>query len=336
MSRFAAYAERRDPVLGWSHAAPGSPDATVADESGARRLPAFPDPAEPACISAYGDSFTWGSEVADEHTWANFLARRLRCRITDYAVPAYGTDQAYLRYLGKKSDVARVVLLGIYSDDVPRNVNRYRALVSPNITFGLKPRFVLDERGELVLLPVPLPDEAGMRAISEEAGSRLEHEYFQLGGPESLRRWEFPHALSLLRVAASWRTRQRLMHRALHEPFFDPAHPSGALPLTVAIAAAFQREAAQRGAFGAVMVIPAWEDMDAHRRTGRWIYQPLLDALAARGIPALDVGERLSEAPANDEYCSLYVGCRQGHFTPVAHRRMADAVHDWLAKLGKP
>ena len=52
----------------------------------------------PICGSAFGDSMTYGAEVADDQTWLYLLSLRLGCAVTNYAVSAYGLDQAVLRY----------------------------------------------------------------------------------------------------------------------------------------------------------------------------------------------------------------------------------------------
>src|SRR5690349_19009125 len=62
-----AHLARRDPVLGWLP--PKERWKGDLDASGSRVVPAFPDPASPACASLYGDSFTWGEEVEPEDAW---------------------------------------------------------------------------------------------------------------------------------------------------------------------------------------------------------------------------------------------------------------------------
>jgi hypothetical protein len=65
------YLKERDPVLGW----PIKSDYANLDKSGARIIPSYPDPDRfESCISTYGDSFTFGSDVDDEHAWTNILS----------------------------------------------------------------------------------------------------------------------------------------------------------------------------------------------------------------------------------------------------------------------
>lgn len=91
-----AYRLKPDLQLGWP-----SPDLFGKgdyDSSGSRIIPSFPDPNEEACVSAYGDSFTWGHEVGNEFAWSNVLSKILDCRVSNFGVSCYGTDQSYLRF----------------------------------------------------------------------------------------------------------------------------------------------------------------------------------------------------------------------------------------------
>jgi len=64
----------------------------------------------------YGDSFTEGSGVDPEHAWSNVLSQLLHCRVANFGVSGYGTDQAYMRFLNNQRDPARVVVLGFLSE----------------------------------------------------------------------------------------------------------------------------------------------------------------------------------------------------------------------------
>ena len=143
---FDAYLARRDPLLGWPPpAARGGP---IHDEHGARRAP--DEAPGPPCMAVFGDSFTFGDEVAPDETYAHALGERLRCRVANYGVGGYGTDQAYLRYRERFEEPADVVLLAHYSENIIRNVNRYRGFLTGG-GFGWKPRFRLDDGSSLEL-----------------------------------------------------------------------------------------------------------------------------------------------------------------------------------------
>jgi hypothetical protein len=94
------------------------------DKIGSRYVPEFPDPDKyQACVSLYGDSFTWGDEVDDVHAWGNVLSKLLHCRVSNFGVGGYGTDQAYMRFHYNKNDKPKLVILGFYTENIQRNVS---------------------------------------------------------------------------------------------------------------------------------------------------------------------------------------------------------------------
>ncbi len=105
---YAKYRAEYDTILGWPLKNDGRFDA-----GGAGPSPAFPNTDHP-CVALFRDSFTFGSEVSDDVVWGNVLARRLGCRVANYGIGVYGTDQAYLRFLEQDVGSGAVVILGIF------------------------------------------------------------------------------------------------------------------------------------------------------------------------------------------------------------------------------
>src|SRR6185312_6104743 len=114
-------AENFDAKLGWI--AP----KLFRETNGARISP--DNPSSPACLSLYGDSFVFGVEVSNTAAWGNQLAKKLNCKVLNFGVGAYGTDQAYLRFMANSNDPSGVVVLGILSENIVRNVNQNRAFL---------------------------------------------------------------------------------------------------------------------------------------------------------------------------------------------------------------
>ncbi len=175
---YPEYLRMHHPVLGWP--APNDPRH---DATGARPAPAFPNN-EPACVALFGDSFTYGAEVEDDEAWGNLLAQRLNCRVANYGVGGYGTDQAFLRFRDRADDRAPIVILGVFEDNAQRNVNRYRELLAGAPSFSFKPRFALNDRGELALLPMALPAPEDARDFIESPERFLTDEHFLPGSRE--------------------------------------------------------------------------------------------------------------------------------------------------------
>ena len=123
---YPEYLAIRDPVLGWPAPNTFGQDGER-DAVGSRIIPLFPDPASYSpCVALYGDSFTWSSEVDHAHAWSNVLSGLLQCRVANYGVGGYGTDQAYLRFLHNEKDVAPIAILNHLSENILRNVNQFR------------------------------------------------------------------------------------------------------------------------------------------------------------------------------------------------------------------
>jgi hypothetical protein len=326
-SGYDGYLSRRDPLLGWP--APSAIGQGEFDSAGSRVVPRFPDPTvQPTCVALFGDSFTWGDEVVPEQAWGNVLAGHLGCRVGNYGVPGYGTDQAFLRFKHRIRDGARIVVLGHWSEDIIRNVNRYRGFLVPN-PFGLKPRFVTEADGRLELLPLPLLDAQEFAAL----GGRPElipHEYFHPGGPSGVTRLRFPYLLSILRLTSNYRLRAWIQGRPAYAEFYDPDHPSGALTVTLDILKAFEREARTRGQHPVVVLIPDLKDLHELRSSARLPYGVLADRLEESGIPTPDVAARMLEYLGDRDPCALFTNCDRGHYNPVGYQRLARIVYDWM------
>lgn len=157
LGKYDVYMKRRHPVLGWPLSR-GSKGYGLINEgrydaTGARPSPFFAS-SERAYVALYGDSFTYGWEVDDAHTWGDVLARRLGRRVANYGVAGYGTDQACLRFKLNERDSSQIVILGIWPENIMRNLTQYRGFLGSEF-FSLKPRFMIDRGGKLALVPLP-------------------------------------------------------------------------------------------------------------------------------------------------------------------------------------
>jgi hypothetical protein len=323
---YDAYLERRDPLLGWP--ALDAPGKGEMDASGSRVVPSFPDPTTPSCVALFGDSFTWGDEVGPADAYGNVLAKRLGCRVANYGVGGYGTDQAFLRYRERIRDPAPVVVLGHFAENVIRNVNRFRGFLSGG-RFGLKPRFLRGPDGALELLPLAQLSAAEYAELWRRP-ELLPNEYFLPGGAAGVTVLRFPYTLSLLRVLGHYRFRSTRDRMPSYAQFYEPGHPSGALPLTTAILVAFWREAQARGQTPVVALIPDEKDLVALQRSGRTSYASLEQALREQGVETPPVAEKLLEVLHGRVPCALYVRCGAGHFTPEGYAELARVIGDWI------
>jgi hypothetical protein len=315
-----------DEELGWP--APAAATRPPRDSTGAKYNGEFPR-AGRACASAYGDSFVWGEEVPPADGWIEQLSHRLGCRVANYGVSGYGTDQAYLRFRRTTADEAPLVLLGIYPENIIRNVNQYRAFAGYALHPGsLKGRFVPDAAGRLAWVPRPRLDEEGFVALNRTPAAALPNEYLlpdTRDGPVTLR---FAYTLTLLRMALKPRLVARLTGRPSWSDFYEARHSSRALALTAAIAEAFAREAARRGKHPLVVMLPGASSFRGHAKYGSFEYAPLTAALAEMGVDVFDPGPALLAALGERSYCVLYAHSEscEGHYGVFGSSIVADVV----------
>ncbi len=328
--QWLAAAGNWDDELGWP--SPREAVAPPRDATGAKHIADFPQDAR-TCASVYGDSFVWGDDIPLAQGWVEQLARKLTCRVANYGVSGYGTDQAYLRFTRMAGDDAPVALLGIFPENVMRNVNQYRQLIGFNQTpLVLKGRYLLDSASHLAWIHRPRIDEAGYLRLLRDPQSIVPHDYMlpdTRDGPVTLR---FPYLLTALRIALMPRLWTRITGSPSWGDFYRADHPSGALALTVAIAEAFVRDAEHRGKRALVVMLPGASSFRARAKDGKPEYQPLLTALAARQVAVFDPAPALLTALGQRSYCALYTDpphCA-GHFGVSGSGLVADVM---LAEL---
>jgi hypothetical protein len=316
----ARYFAARNPLLGW-----GPP----LDTTGRQPPPTRPDPAYGAgaapCASAYGDSFTWGTDAPADGTWPHQLGLLLGCRVANYGVVGYGSDQALLLFRAQaRGDRSSVVVLAHVSENLLRNVNQYRNLLYPGQRLAFKPRFVPDG-DSLRLVPVPIRSADDLRDLPAHPARHLPYEAY-LRRP----RRGFPYTWSLLRWAASdFQARARLGGYPPHRPFYQPDHPSRALAVTTRILAAFSRDARAAGRTPFVLLVPMGPDFAYARRTGEWADQPLADALAREGVAVIHAGPAMLRRLGGREPCTLFADCA-GHFNAAGYRMLAEVAAEGM------
>lgn len=326
---YERYLAARDPELGWP--APGDLGGTKYDASGSRPVPAFPEPGR-ECVSLYGDSFTYSPEVSDADTWGSVLARELGCRVANFGVKAYGTDQALMRFERNATDHAPVVILGFFVRDVLRNVSQYLQLDFTNLPTSFKPRFVGDG-DDLRTIALPHVAAADLQAFRDDPARFLTDETFLPDTRFGPARIAFPYSRVLVRLATSERVRARIAGRPNWADFLTPGHPAGGLEVTVRIMERFIAGCRARGAHGLVVVFPAESSFDYAAKTGVDPTGHLTAALAQAGIDYLDLAPGLARHLGTRPYGKL-LASPGGHHNAEGDRVVARLVHAHLAGRG--
>jgi hypothetical protein len=269
-------------------------------------------------VSVYGDSFTHGDEVQLYETWADQLQQmRPKLEVLNFGVPAYGTDQAFLRFRrdGRKLK-ANAHILAIWPEDIARNVNVIRFFLNPRGNLGTsKPRFVM-ESGELKLLNSPVLSKQAFLdvVLNKKVSPVVNLDYWYR---EDEQRFPYYYRLQCLRaVLSTYNTYQRREIR--NRLYFDKS--GEALTVTVAIAKAFNKEVRTLGAKPYVAIIPMREFLDSHA-TGKF---PLVELLRAQSIPVLDFGPAIAAKAQELGVKALY--SPSGHLTALGNRVIAEEL----------
>lgn len=311
-----------DAELGWTNR-PGEVerDATCSINSigarGRREYAPLPPPGTLRVVCV-GESFVFGSQVDDGQDFpAQLEALDPSIEAINLGVGGYGTDQALLRFRRDGRDLgAQVVCMGIMLESIGRNVNRLRALYyPPTRDLTAKPRFFLED-GELKLVPHPFATRREMLDAAAKGTIReriRDHEYWL--GDDPL----VPYS-TIARILAAEpayaRRRNAVLWRDVEgEPF----------RVTLALLEAFHREALAAGAEHAlVLVFCSRSELGRLRRGHPPYWKTLHEALAARGVPFLDIGITFAAMP---EVERLYV---HPHLNPRGNQIVAETLHAWL------
>jgi len=296
------------------------------------------------CVSLYGDSMTFGAEVSDAAAWGNVLTELLGCRVDNYGVSGYGTDQAYLDFKhrhNKASDKAPIVILSHLSENIVRNITQNFSLIY-NDGLMLKPRFIIDGDGSLRLIEKPhlSPDDWGM--FVKDMGKLLQEEFLL---PDktllSKRRMFFPHFISVPYVFTYKRIYASMLSTFGVLPWFsdlyDPKHPSQALQITRDILSNFYKDAKQYAKTPIIFILPTSRDLIYFQKTGKWSYANLLTVLSEKGIlQSLNLGPQLLERIGGGDLCDYfctYKTTRSGHYTEKGNRVLAEVARDAIVRL---
>lgn len=332
-SRYAAYLDTRNPHTGLP-----LDQQRGRDQSGSRLNPLFPySQGAENCVSIYGDSFTWSDEVKGIFAWSTVLSELLGCRVGNFGVGGFGTDQAYIRFLNNISDRAPIVFLNHQPENIIRNVTQFRALTSgyesDMIPLNFKPRYILGENESLQLIDLPTFTSEVYPQVLLDPGKYLPYEYFLPGGKTGQVRLAFPYSWTLIRSLRHFHIQAWLANKPWYMDFYKPDHPANGLNITAAIILAFNESANERGQIPVITIIPNGLDLMHYKEHGVWSFQPLLDHLSQSGIDVLNFGVGIFARLDGADPCSLFDNC-SSHYNEQGYRLLAEIAFEELTKRG--
>jgi hypothetical protein len=325
------------PVLGWSPVPLLHTEQVTVNSQGIRAERDYSREVPPNVVrvSAFGDSFTFGSDVRNSDTWESQLeVQDSRLQVLNFGVGAYGLDQAYLRYLREGVQFhPDIVVIGFMSENIYRNLNVFRpfynSLAYPKNIYT-KPRFLL-ENDTISLYPNPLASREDYERFLTDDEAVLQRigrndYYYQTGyvsGP-----LDRSPSVRLLKIAL----------RSLKEQLNPVVTPDGtyaadseAFLLTTRLLEAFYCAALQHESLPVIAIYPERLDLDRHLHRQVKRYEPLLQYLRERDLRHLDLLEPLVAYDPDVPKDKLTVG-RWGHYSPLANKLIANYFDDYLIK----
>lgn len=314
----------QDGVLGWVPTA----EANSGGMRDNREHERVPSPGT-IRISAFGDSFTYGSDVALNDTWAAQLETMVPCvEILNYGVGAYGLDQAYLRYLQVGTTYhPHIVFIGYMSENVARNVNVFRAFYTRwyrNVIFT-KPRFQV-KNGELVLLNNPLfsfEDYERFLLNDREVLAKLgENDYHY---QTNYNNGPYDRLPSVRLAKIFWATLNKRLFRPIFTLDGMYNERSEAYEVTVKIFDAFYRKVLENGALPIILVFPDLHDQRRSRQKQARRYTSLLTQFRAKQYRFVDTLGALE--PYESRYTiDELVEKPWGHYSPLGNKIIAEYI----------
>lgn len=320
---------RQDPILGWKSRGNA---AGMRDD---REHEIEPAPGV-LRMAAFGDSFTYGSDVELEETWGKQISDITpTIEVLNWGSGGYGLDQAYLRYRKRGKEYnPHIVLIGYMTENIARNVNVFRAFYTRwyrGVIFT-KPRFVVRD-GELTLLENPvssIEDHRNLLVNDKEVLVRLgENDYhYQVGYREGL--LDFLPSVRMARILA-WVLRVKVLDPIIRLDGRYSAE-SEAYAVTTAIFDAFYYEVLRDGALPIIVIFPDLRDQRRSRRGDERRYRPLLDRFDTKGYRVIDTLDAIE--PHSDRYSIDELTRAWGHYSPIGNRLVAEYIVREIERFG--
>ena len=323
------YLSKRDIILGW----PNRSIFGLNDEydyDGGRISPAYSSKFKP-CISLYGDSFTWSEEVDNDHAWGNILSIFIKCRVANYGVVGYGTDQAFLRFKNNDKDTSNIVVLNHLSENIIRNINQFRFFIFPGKEYSFKPRFILNPDKTISLIDTPNIKYEEINLFLKHPEKFLKHEYFLPGDQAGIGTIKFPYSLSLIKaVVSNYELIAKLHGYPRYMEFYDPEHHSQGLYITIGIFDEFVHEAEARQKLPIISIIPTCRDLIYYQKNKVWPYKNLLDLAREKGYPMfVNTGDYFIKKLGTENPKKLFNSC-SGHFNEIGYKMLAEIMLEFI------
>ena len=300
-------------------------------------------------IAAFGDSYAFCRQVEDDETWEAQLSQQRGFGVLNFGVGNYGADQALLRYESiVLPDTVKVVVMGFVPETICRIQSYWKHYLEFGNTFAFKPRFILDSKGELVLLKNLIRSPEDFSIYQEKLPKIRKADGFYEKKFRS-QQFRFPYTFSLLRhpikqsilifavlIRGIFRAFGISNPKIENFPFtlvmknnLRDAHKlytdSKSTKLLTAILLRFKKVAQERSHIPLIVIMPQLLDLKMNNNT-TVPYQKYFNDLAKQ-LPILDLTDKF----LNLEIEKLYINDQYGgHLSVHGNRLVAEEISNWL------
>ncbi|ETX08307.1 SGNH/GDSL hydrolase family protein [Candidatus Entotheonella palauensis] len=281
-------------------------------------------------IVTFGDSFTHCDGVHNHDTWQEVLNRLdERLEVINFGVPAFGMDQAFLRFQHDGSIYqSHIVLIGFMTENIFRHVNRYRPFYSPKTGLPLsKPRFIIEHQA-LKLIDNPIATREGYRDLLTQPAKRLpqfgindffyQHKYHQ-------GYFDFLPSIRYIKAASYQFLPQGGRSKILYKDTYR--EDSEAYNVTIRLFDAFIEKVKYRNMTPIIVIFPDKRDVVTYWHNRQKSYTSLFKHFNQKGYRYIDIMDAFELAAPAKRLKNLFKG---GHYSPRGNQRVAQIMLEYL------
>lgn len=284
-------------------------------------------------VLLFGDSFTQGSRLPQEATWAYRLSKQNpNYEILNFGVDGYSTAQSFFRYQKVEAliDYDVVVFLFVPSVDLWRDVNTIRGLAGNWVSFAIIPRLVIID-GKMQIVKSPYQNVLELYKANHIRLSPKARDFLRKYDRFYIRAlYEDPPLLKYLisyKIAALFYGNRKI--RMIYRQAFEDPN-SEAWQVTRKIFDSAKALASKREANFILAILPT--HMDIHKAQQdehfREYWHNFVAKFIRSGLHTVDLLPRMSSAPLDE----LDYGYDDSHYGPQASFLIAEILASAIQK----
>jgi hypothetical protein len=300
-------------------------------------------------IAVFGDSYSFCRQVEDDETWEAQLSEIDNIGVLNFGVGNYGVDQALLRYESiALPDSVSVVIMGFVPETICRIQSYWKHYLEFGNTFAFKPKFDIDDEGNLQLIENAMSRFEDFNNLSEKIDHVRDNDFFyknkfikyQFRFPYSLSFFRKPLHNSLLFLSLLLRiimsklgfninSVENLPFKLVMTDNLKVAdkfyHKHDSTELLTSILIRFKNDAERNGHLPLVIVMPQLLDLKLNMNR-KASYQIFYEEMSNH-ISLID----LTDDFKNHDIEKLYINDQYGgHLSPEGNQVVARRISSWL------